>query len=60
MEARDCVLGIDVGTRAARAALFTVDGELLASAQHEIALYQPSGCVVVLGIVAMFVADAAC
>jgi len=37
------VLGVDVGTQAVRAGLFSVGGEMLASASREIRLCRPQG-----------------
>jgi len=39
-------LGIDVGTGSARAGIFTADGEMLASAKHDIAIFYEAGEIV--------------
>src|SRR5258706_8632033 len=40
------VIGVDVGTGSVRAGIFDSAGRMLASAKHEITLYQASGSVV--------------
>lgn len=40
------VIGVDVGTGSARAGIFDAEGRMLASAKHDITLYQASGSIV--------------
>ena len=40
------VIGVDVGTGSARAGVFDLDGHMLASAKHDITLYQQAGAIV--------------
>jgi D-ribulokinase len=40
------VVGVDVGTGSARAGIFDLDGRMLATAKHDITLYQASGSIV--------------
>jgi len=42
MKSPSCFLGIDVGTSSARAGFFTAQGQLIAAANHPIAMWKPA------------------